>query len=391
MQENIIRFEEKVVFGLRSIYRSRGYLPYRMGKFEEYELYARNRDFLVNDKVLTFNDTNGKLMALKPDVTLSIIRNGEDIKDFKQKVFYNENVYRVPENSGRFKEIMQAGLECIGDIGIYDIYEVISLAAESLACISPDFYIEISNLDIVYSVLSGACGDPGFISQALACISRKNSHDLKNLCGACRVEDDGYKKISALISLHGNRHTVIEGLKKLCGSGNAVRTVGFSVRQKTDAESDIKPGAWPEIEKMALLSSMLDKSPFSDRIVFDFSVINDMNYYNGFVFRGFIAGISSGVLAGGQYDNMMKKMNRKSKAIGFALYLDHINELDPEQEKYDVDYLLLYDEETDPLSISEAAAAIISKGSSFSAQKAVPEKLKYREITDLRKGGPLNA
>ena len=68
-------FQEKVMFGLRSLYRSYGYTQYKMSKFEEYDLYAKNKDFLISDGVITFTDTNGKLMALKPDVTLSIIKN----------------------------------------------------------------------------------------------------------------------------------------------------------------------------------------------------------------------------------------------------------------------------------------------------------------------------
>ena len=58
-----------------SVFESYGYRQFRMSKFEEYDLYVRNKDFLLSDKIITFNDTNGKLMALKPDVTLSIIKN----------------------------------------------------------------------------------------------------------------------------------------------------------------------------------------------------------------------------------------------------------------------------------------------------------------------------
>ena len=159
LDENLLRSEEAAVFRLRDLYRRHGYLPYRMSKFEEYDLYVRNKDFLVSDRVITFNDTNGKLLALKPDVTLSIIRSGEDVPGVKQKVYYNENVYRVSERTHRFKEIMQAGLECIGDTDLYDVYEVISLAAQSLALISDDFVLEISHLDVLSAALTRACPD----------------------------------------------------------------------------------------------------------------------------------------------------------------------------------------------------------------------------------------
>ena len=70
--EQVLTSSEKAVFSLRALYQSYGYTQFKMGKFEEYDLYAGNKDFLVSDNVITFTDTDGKLLALKPDVTLWI-------------------------------------------------------------------------------------------------------------------------------------------------------------------------------------------------------------------------------------------------------------------------------------------------------------------------------
>ena len=129
--ESILKTEERAVFTLRSLYATHGYQPYKMSKFEEYDLYARNKDFLVSDSVITFTDTNGKLMALKPDVTLSIIKNYKDEPGVMQRVYYNENVYRVSDETHQYKEILQTGLECMGEIDFYNLCEVLRLAVES--------------------------------------------------------------------------------------------------------------------------------------------------------------------------------------------------------------------------------------------------------------------
>ena len=141
--------EEKAVFLLRSLYRSFGYLPYKMSKFEEYDLYMRHKEFLKSDRIITFNDADGKLMALKPDVTLSIVKNGENQPGGKQKVCYNENVYRVSPSTHQFREILQTGLECIGDVDLYDLYEVLELAVKSLAMLSEDFILSVSHVGIL--------------------------------------------------------------------------------------------------------------------------------------------------------------------------------------------------------------------------------------------------
>ena len=91
---DILTTEERAALALRLLYAKQGYVHYKMSKFEEYELYVRNKDFLVSDSVLTFTDTDGRLRALKPDVTLSIVKNGRDT-DEKMKVYYDEQVYRA--------------------------------------------------------------------------------------------------------------------------------------------------------------------------------------------------------------------------------------------------------------------------------------------------------
>ena len=72
---NRISSTEKLGLTLKNIFEGYGYTPYKMSKFEEYELYARNLDFLGDGGILTFTDVSGRLMALKPDVTLSIVKN----------------------------------------------------------------------------------------------------------------------------------------------------------------------------------------------------------------------------------------------------------------------------------------------------------------------------
>lgn len=97
IDEKLLKSEERAIFNLRSLYRKYGYAPFKMSKFEEYDLYVRNKDFLVSDRVITFNDTNGKLMALKPDVTLSIIKNSDDAPNEKKKVFITRMFTEFPK------------------------------------------------------------------------------------------------------------------------------------------------------------------------------------------------------------------------------------------------------------------------------------------------------
>ncbi|MBQ9937714.1 MAG: ATP phosphoribosyltransferase regulatory subunit [Oscillospiraceae bacterium] len=358
-----LKYEEEIVFALRSLYSKYGYSQYKMNKFEEYDLYVKNKDFLISDSVITFTDTNGKLMALKPDVTLSIVKNSKDIKGYVEKLYYNENVYRVSKGSHSFKEIMQVGLECIGDIDSYCISEVISLAAKSLKEISENAVLSISHLGLLNAILNPLNLSSDLKSQIIKCIEEKNEHELKSLCTQNEIDDNTALLISKLISLYGNAYEVINELKDL-------------------DESENYKAAFCEFEK--ILNLITDEN-IKAMLQIDFSVVSDAKYYNGIVFKGFIEKIPSSVLSGGQYDSLMKRMNKKSGALGFAVYLDMLDPLKSQIDEFEQDVIILYNENTDPTALKKLTEELISKGNRVSAQKTIPDKLTYRELIDLRK------
>ena len=78
----------RLQFTLRALYEQYGYHLYRMAKFEPYDMYRENKNFLRGENIITFSNPNGVLMALKPDVTLSIVKNAKpDVKT--QKLYYH--------------------------------------------------------------------------------------------------------------------------------------------------------------------------------------------------------------------------------------------------------------------------------------------------------------
>ena len=347
MDKTILKREEAAVFALRELYCRYGYTPYRMSKFEAYEFYLQNKEFLVSDRIITFHDTDGELLALKPDVTLSIVKNGTDAPGCIQRSYYNENVYRVSGSSHQFREIMQTGLECIGDLDFYEIYEVILLAAGSLACISEDYVLDVSHLGMLGAILDETGADESFRQQAARCIAEKNAHDLQPLCRAAGVSAEVTDKLTAFVGIYGEMECVLQRLSPLC-----------TTREEQSA-----------LRQLQALASLLQATPYAGNIHFDFSIVNNMKYYNGFVFKGFLRGVCQGVLA----------------AIGFALYLDLLDELEEQTDGPDVDVLLLYDAATPPQMLAAKIEALQQAGRRVSAQRAVPEKLRYETVIDLRK------
>ena len=88
------------------------------------------------------------------------------------------------------------------------------------------------------------------------------------------------------------------------------------------------------------------------------------------------------MLAGGRYDRLMARMGRTSSGIGFAVYLDRLED-ETDEDAADVDVLLLCD---DPAKAARTAAALRRDGKSVSVQQTLPKMLRYGELLDLRGG-----
>ena len=358
----ILKNEERIPFALRSLYARLGYVQYKMSKFEEYELYMNNKDFLISSDIISFTDTNGRLMALKPDVTLSIVRASRPGPGQVQKVYYDENVYRISKSSRSFREIRQVGLECIGAVDDYCVGEVLGLACQSLRLISPECRLNVSHLGIVGAMLDklGLRGEAR--KQAVKFIGEKNLHELAALCRAGGAAEDALQKLETLVRCSGAPERVLPALHALGCSADAVR----------------------QLEKLAAL---LEADGVAELVNIDFSVLSDMSYYNGIAFKGFVAGVPAAVISGGEYDKLLSRMGKPGGAIGFACYLDQLERLDLGEAPLDVDTVLLYDAGCDPLRVAAAVRAIRAEGRSVTAQKALPDKLCWRRALRLTESG----
>ncbi|MBQ7638528.1 MAG: ATP phosphoribosyltransferase regulatory subunit [Clostridia bacterium] len=301
--EDILSAEELVSLRLRALYAENGYSLYKMSKFEEYDLYASNKDFLESERIITFTDTTGKLMALKPDVTLSIIKNTDLSPGEVKKVYYNENVYRVPKNSPAFREITQTGLECIGRVTPELISEVVRLASQSLSEISGSGVLDVSHYGLIGETLDSVSLSADAKKRIFEALCAKNAHEIKSICEKEGLSASETEKTVALSAIYGPAGEAIPALIKVFGENKNVL-------------------------ELKDLVSYLKKEELTNGVNIDFSVPGNIKYYNGIVFKGYVKGLPNYVLSGGQYDRLLTRLKKNVKAIGFAVYLDALEQLE---------------------------------------------------------------
>jgi len=297
ISEEVLRYDEQAIFRLRALYRRFGYTEYRLSRFEEYGLYADNKAFLSPGSIVSFTGAGGKLMALRPDVTLSIVKNIKDDGGLK-KLYYNENVYR--SDGYEFKEQMQAGLECIGDIGIGLMGETLMLARRSLEALGESSRLDVSHLGFVSGLLESVELTQSQRAQLLRGVSEKNVPELGRLCAGYGLDRGFGERLAALTGLYGPFDEISGKLR------------GISVNEETE-------NALRELEE---LFGILRQLGAERGVSLDFSIVNDLSYYSGVIFQGYIEGIPAKVLSGGSYDKLLRKFGKGSGAVGFAVYLD---------------------------------------------------------------------
>ncbi len=359
MNPSVLSTQERILFELRELYFGYGYRPYKVGKFEEYDLYMRNKKFLASEKVLSFSDTNGKLKALKPDVTLSIVKNMKD-DGRVQKLCYTETVYRVPRNAQGFREIMQTGLECVGRVDDYAAGEVLMLAARSLGRISERYALDVSDVGVLSGVLAEEPIGDVECARLLSAVGEKNRHGLAALCAELSLSEQTATLLDALIQACGPLDETLDAVERL----------------------DLPTASREALSGLRRMSEMLNVYGVQN-VNLDFSVVNDMDYYNGLVFRGFVEGVPTGVLSGGRYDNLLARMGKSGEAIGFAVYLDQLERLTEQKHGFETEALLIYDDSADPIAIASAAEDLRARGLSVRVQREDEPCSNCREIVRL--------
>lgn len=367
INDAVLKYDERMVYDLRELYRRHGYTRFKMSKFEEYDLYSKNKDFLVSDSVITFTDTNGKLMALKPDVTLSIVKNAKWQSGCVQKLYYNENVYRVSRSTRAFEELMQAGLECIGELDLTQVCEVMLLAAQSLCMVSDRFVLDISHMGIIGAIMEKMELSATARDAVLQALSEKNVHGARAVCIENGVDEGAYEKLLSLMKVYGPIETTLPVLTEMC--------------------EDL--GVCEVLNEMNAITNVLKANGLSSQIRLDFSVVHDIHYYSGIVFQGFVDGVPSSILIGGRYDRLLHKMGKQGGAIGFAVYLDLLERLHREARACDADILCLYDEHDDPAALSKAVKTWNEQGKSVLLQRQIPAQMRFAQIVRFSDGGDL--
>lgn len=368
---SILKKSELAELKLRRLFEQYGYQKYRMNQFEEYAFYIENKNFLGSDSFITFNDKDGKLMALKPDVTLSMVKNTAADMVGSKKLYYSENIFRFIKNAGEYRELNQTGLELIGKVDLLNTAEIVTLAAKSLEIISPSYVLTVSHMGIISGLLEEIDADYTVKERIMECISEKNPHDLRKLGESAGIDGAVIDRIEKLISIN-------------CPLNAAAGALDEIVCNFTTFEA---------VKEIKAISDVMTGSKYADRIRIDFSSVSDMQYYNGILFSGYIESVASAVVVGGRYDNLLRRMNKGNlQAIGFAVNFYELDRFLKEKSNSSAvgTIAIKYSEKADLKKVYEVAEKYIAEGKKVICENDIPDGAEYEKFIEIDENGEVS-
>ena len=308
---------EQATFRLRALYEQAGYRKYRASRFEEYALYQEYQRFLPDAQVITFTDLDGKLRAIKPDVTLSIAKTAQPAAGECKRFYYNEEVCRPSRESHTFQTIHQMGLESMGAVDADEQAAVVRLALQSLAALDVPTVLEISHMGYLTGLLDALHVPAEARAKLLDFLRVKNAHELRTAALAAGLDESAAAALTGLLDLHGPLGATLTAARAAC-------------RCETQRAA---------LEELQALQNALGEAGRGIRL--DLSMADEMEYYNGLVFTGYVAGIPCAVLKGGRYDYLMQRFTPGANAIGFAIDYNDTRRLVVENPDACVRYFLV--------------------------------------------------
>lgn len=291
-----------------SIFEKWGYKEVITPTLEFYETFNHDSQSLREEDMYKFFDNRGRILVLRPDMTIPIARVVETkLKDTELpiKLRYTSNVFRVHASlGGKRNEYTDCGVELIGIEDSKSDLEILVLALEALKKLGlKDFKLEIGNIGFFNGAFKTLEIDQEYKEVIAQFIEDKNLKSLEDFLSGLDIKEEYKKFFNKLPWMFGNKK-ILEEAKKLAFN------------------DDIKEN----LEYLEELYSQLEALGYGENVTFDLGMVPRLNYYTGIIFRGYGEGVGNTLLRGGRYDNLIKASKEYVPAIGFSIDINSVIE-----------------------------------------------------------------
>ncbi|MCA9766498.1 MAG: ATP phosphoribosyltransferase regulatory subunit [Carnobacterium sp.] len=302
------KIKKDIKRSIEDYFEKKGFSLIEPNTFQDYGDFINstvNPDLAKSVKVL---GGDSQIYVLRPDITTNILSQIFAKWDGKKplKVYYNSKIYRN-ETRGKIAEDYQMGIESLGENQVNGDREIVEIALNLMSKVDKNYILELGSsnyLDSFFKEKNLTEADELAIKKL---ISRKNRDGLEGKLQSLKLEN-----------------TMLMNILDMQGSMEKVITMAKTY----EINKEMKKA----IHSLESLNEYFFDKDVRDNIKVDLSMVPDLDYYDGVVFKGYCSNKPTKILSGGRYDKSTEKYGLTVSAIGFIIDMNVVTEIRMEGE-----------------------------------------------------------
>ncbi|MBN2259477.1 MAG: ATP phosphoribosyltransferase regulatory subunit [Clostridiales bacterium] len=292
----VTKFRKVLEKKLEAYFEDRGYSFIDPKIFQNYDEFICSNYRIDSKKTVKVLSGQSDVYILRPDITMSIlgkVLNKWD-KDKLLKVYYNSKIYLNDEslNIGEYK---QMGVESFGVDSLEADQEMIDMAIALMKQSEIPFILELGSSKYLDGYFKSLDLDQESEKKITELISKKNRNEMKNLEFRSSLMDN-------ILDMQGDMDSVLTKARE------------FSLNEEMESALD----------ELEALKDFFESNNLTTWIHFDLSMVPDLDYYDGIIFKGYYFESSKKILSGGRYDKLTEKLGKRVASIGFSIDMDEL-------------------------------------------------------------------
>src|SRR5215207_5952560 len=299
---------------IRERFRLFGYGEVLTPTLEYYEAIEEPK---LRDASFKLFDPDNQMVMLRPEMTTPIARLvAQRLRNFPppHKLSYVLPVYRrASVGRGQSAELYQAGVEVVGSPSPQEDAATIALLVDVLNALDleapGDFAVVLGHIAFYEAYLRHVA--PEAATALLAALAAKDLVRVDVLAGG----------------LPDEIATGVRGIPRLVGPATEGGVLEEAARLAAGA-----PEASVALENLREILRHLDAHGCLGTVILDLGLIGRHNYYTGAVFEAYSPKLGFTIANGGRYDNLHERFGQDLPATGFAIYLERLLSVLPEED-----------------------------------------------------------
>ena len=299
----VTKFRKNIERELENYFEEKGFSIIEPRAFQEYDNFINSDLMKESSKTVKVLGGDSKIYILRPDITTNILSQifskweGEP----PLKVYYNSKIYRN-SSRGTILQNYQMGIESLGDEVFKADEEIVQMAASIMDTLGEPYILELGSSKFL----------DGFFREIN--LEIHDEMEIKNL-----ISKKNYNGLQLKLRSLNLQNTILDKIFDMQGSMEEV--IGMAKSHKMNKEMN------DALDSLESLKEFFIGKDINDNIKLDLSMIADLDYYDGIIFRGYCLSVPTKILSGGRYDKSTVKYGAKVPAIGFMIDMDLVTRI----------------------------------------------------------------